>query len=185
MRKAFPHRIRLTRALANRSPDRPPTSNRFQRSGSQMVRLPTINSSASSIVTTSSTCVTPPVGSGSAGTAISTMKTTANAFSPNTSVRLPSVFGSSCWNHRSSRSLTFLSVESLAVRVSIVLSIIYRRDRGDLPATQAPLASCARMATRTRGNRGCVLARDWPCLVVRADQAARSVATGIRMGVGR
>ena len=49
----------------------PVSSRRRQRSGSQTVRRPTISSSASSITITSNTCVTPPVGSGSAGTAMS------------------------------------------------------------------------------------------------------------------
>ena len=82
--------------------DAPASSSRFQRRGSQISRRPTINSSASSIVMTSSTCVAPPVGSGSAGSAMRITKTIAKLRSPNRSIRLPRVFGSSPRSHPSS-----------------------------------------------------------------------------------
>ena len=94
-------RIRAIRAPTNRSPELPGSSRR-QLCGSQTVRRPTTSSRESSIVTSSNTWVTPPVGNGSAGTAISTMKTTAKPFSPNRSIRLPRVLARSCSNQRCS-----------------------------------------------------------------------------------
>ena len=49
-----------------------PSSRRFQRSGSQMVRRPSTICAASTTVMASNTWVMPPVGSGSAGTNIRT-----------------------------------------------------------------------------------------------------------------
>ncbi len=53
----------------------------------------------------SKTCVTPPVGSGRAGTNISSMIVTAKLFSANTLPMPPSVFGSSLRSQLSSWSL--------------------------------------------------------------------------------
>jgi hypothetical protein len=54
---------------------------------------PTTSCSATSIVTMSSTCVAPPVGSASACSAISSTKTSAKLREPDSSTMLPSVFG--------------------------------------------------------------------------------------------
>jgi hypothetical protein len=61
--------------------------------GSQIRRRPTTSCKATSIVTTSNTCVAPPVGSGSAGSAIKSTNTSAKLREPNSSMMLPSVFG--------------------------------------------------------------------------------------------
>ena len=79
-----------------------PRSRRCQRSGSQIVRRPTTICAARTTVITSNTWVTPPVGSGKAGTNISSMIVTAKLFSANTSLIAPSVFGSSLWSQVSS-----------------------------------------------------------------------------------
>ena len=92
--------------VTNFSREPPPSCRRLKRSGSQIERRPAMSSSASSIVMTSSTCVAPPVGSGSAGSAMSSAKTIAKLRSPKTSMRLPSVFGASPVSQRSSCSLT-------------------------------------------------------------------------------
>ncbi len=82
------------------------SSKRRQRCGSQISRRPAMSSRHSSIVMTSSTWVAPPVGSGSAGRAMSSAKTIAKLRSPNASTRLPSVLGSSSPSQPSSSSLT-------------------------------------------------------------------------------
>ena len=82
-----------------------PRSRRFHRAGSQIVVRPSTIWAARTTVIASKTCVTPPVGSGRAGTNISSMIVTAKLFSANTSFIAPSVFGSSLSSHRSSSSL--------------------------------------------------------------------------------
>ena len=70
-----------------------PSASLFQRAGSQTHRRPRTSSSATSIVTPSRTCVAPPVGSASAGSAINSTKMSAKLRSPNSSMMLPRVFG--------------------------------------------------------------------------------------------
>jgi hypothetical protein len=82
-----------------------PSSRRCHRSGSQIVRRPATISAPSTIVISSNTWVTPPVGSGSAGTNISTRMVAAKLRSPNTRPSSPSVFGESPRSQASSSSL--------------------------------------------------------------------------------
>jgi hypothetical protein len=66
---------------------------RCHRAGSQMHRRPATTCKATSIVTISKTCVAPPVGNGSAGSAINSTNTSAKLRGPNSSVMLPRVLG--------------------------------------------------------------------------------------------
>ena len=81
-------RLRRSNAVTSFCREGAPSSSLFQRAGSQMHRRPTTSCSATSIVTASRTCVAPPVGSGSAGSAISSTKMSAKLRGPNSSMRL-------------------------------------------------------------------------------------------------
>lgn len=82
-----------------------PRSRPARRDGSQIVCLPRTISAARITVIASKTCDTPPVGSGSAGTAISSRIVTAKLFWAKTAFIDPSVFGPSLRSQRSSSSL--------------------------------------------------------------------------------
>src|SRR3954464_12140802 len=86
-------RLRRSNAVSSFCREGGPSSSLRQRAGSQMHRRPTTSCSATSIVTGSRTCVAPPVGSGSVGSAMSSTKMSAKLRGPNSSMRLPRVFG--------------------------------------------------------------------------------------------
>jgi hypothetical protein len=71
------HRMRRSSIANSFSRDGPASWSLSQRAGRQIRRRPTTSCKATSIVTTSSTCVAPPVGSGSAGSATSGTNTSA------------------------------------------------------------------------------------------------------------
>src|SRR3954447_26190683 len=97
---------------------------------------PAISWSASSIATSSNTCVAPPVGSGRAETPSSRMNSSAKLFSSNSSMMLPRVLSPSLCSQRSSSSLavgpasggrkvrlgTWKHVRKLAARVDVELA---------------------------------------------------------------
>jgi hypothetical protein len=67
-------RLRRSNAVTSFCREAAPSSSLCERAGSQMHRRPTTSCSATSIVTASRTCVAPPVGSGSPGSAMSSTK---------------------------------------------------------------------------------------------------------------
>ena len=87
--------------------------------GEPVVPRPSTICAASKTVITSKTWVTPPVGSGIAGTIIRSMIVTAKLFSANTPPIPPSVLGSSLASQRSSSSLnrgTLCAVDATITR---------------------------------------------------------------------
>ena len=102
-------RMRFSRARLNFGPDRPFSSRSLNRSGIHTSVRPTTSSNASSMVRISSTWLTAPVGSGRAGSAISTTNRMAKLRGPKVSTRSPIVFFRSLCSHSSSCTLTFCS----------------------------------------------------------------------------
>ena len=98
-------RTRPSNAPWNRGEDSAGSSLSCHRAGSQISRRPTMSSSAKSMVATSSTWVTPPVGRGSAGSAISRTNTTAKLCGPNRATKPPIVLVVPSPNHSSSWTL--------------------------------------------------------------------------------
>ena len=90
-----------------------PSSRRFQRSGSHIVRKPMTISAATTTAMASNTWVIPPVGSGRAGTNMRKRIVVAKVFSANTTSSDPSVFEPSLSSQASSSSAKVWSVVML------------------------------------------------------------------------